>query len=732
VKKIILIFIFLTNLTFYGQNDTISISKKDSANYYSEAVLKLKNQKKFEAAFNQTKKLTNYAIRNSNDLALGDSFLCDALINYDLKNYDIAIEKIIRALSILNSIEPSSKLALGYYNLGLCYMQKENFNKAEPYFDKAELVYENLGLASATPIVMLQKAIIYKEKNNSVESEKILQEIINSPNSKDIFETKSEAYYYLSEIKTQQNQVDESLKYLNSAYKLSVDNENLEQQVKISKKLSTLYDQKEMTSESFKFLKIYSKIKDSLAVISNPEEALVTNDFGSEKIIHSIEKKDKEKKEQEKARKFYQLINILSIALITILSLLSIALYKNNLIRNKSNSALKLTNIELETTKNRIEKVSLARSEFLSTVSHELRTPLNAINGISHILLNDNPNKSQIEYLKSLKFSGNYLLTYINDILEINRIESNNIEIEDISFDLKELLANIKNSLLEQAHLNNNNFNLNIDKNIPDLVKGDPTKLSQIFINLINNALKFTKNGTVTIDSKVTQTTTENCNIEFNIKDTGIGIPVEKMDSIFESFSQGSVEINRKFGGTGLGLTIVKRLVDIMGGKINVKSNVGLGSDFSFNLDFAIGNISEIDNINFIECEKIFIDKKILLVEDNKINQMVTKKILETKLMLCEICETGEDAIEIMKTNSYDLVLMDVHLPGINGTVATAEIRKFDTETPIIALTAISLNENRDMLMSFGMDDVVTKPFNPDNLYKILEENFLKKVKISS
>ena len=546
------------------------------------------------------------------------------------------------------------------------------------------------------------------------------------PESKDTFKLQSEALYQLGQLKSYEKINNLALNYLVRGYQLSVANKNIDQQIKITKKLSEVYENMHESKNSLRFLKINTKLKDSLASIAKfTNKNIIPERFKVDEIMRTMEKMDKEKKQQDKSNKFSKLINILSIALITILSLLSLSLYKNNIIRNKSNELLRDKNSELEIAKERIEKASKARAEFLSTVSHELRTPLNAINGISHILLEDKPKASQIEYLKSLKFSGNYLLTYINEILEINRIESDTIEIEKINFNIKELLHNIQNSLKEQASQNNNDFKLNIDSEVPEILVGDPTKLSQIFINLINNALKFTQNGTITVNSKLVNRVDDSCAIKFEIQDTGIGIPKDKQETIFESFSQGSVEINRKYGGTGLGLTIVKRLVSLMGGKILVESEIGTGSTFTFNLNFKIGHEIITSTINNIADEKIFINKKILLVEDNKINQMITKKFLEKKKMLCEICETGEDAIVKMQTNNYDLVLMDVHLPGINGTIATAEIRKFNNIIPIIALTAISLNENREMLLSYGMNDVITKPFNPDNFYKVIENNLM-------
>ena len=400
---------------------------------------------------------------------------------------------------------------------------------------------------------------------------------------------------------------------------------------------------------------------------------------------------------------------------------MSLSLYKNNIIRTQSNKLLEDKNKELILAKEKVEKASNARSEFLSTVSHELRTPLNAINGITHLLLQEKPKKTQMHYLESLQFSGNYLTKSINDILEINKIDSSKAEIEKIHFNLKLLLENMQSSLKELASENQNNFIFEIDSEIPEYIIGDPTKLSQILMNLINNALKFTHNGDVIVTTKLATLEDKKANIYFEVKDSGIGIPEDKQETIFDSFSQGSIDINRKYGGTGLGLTIVKKLVCLLGGEISLESKVNEGSTFRFELPFKVTKKPhKIDKKNNKIDTITFVDKKILVVEDNKINQMITKKMLENKGIVCHIIDNGEESIEVCKYNKYDLILMDVHLPGINGTIATQQIRKFDTITPVIALTAISLNENREMLLSYGMNDVITKPFAPEDFYTII------------
>lgn len=725
MNKIYLYILLFVNLQISGFYNTTDNSSVDSSYYYSEKAIRFKNFKIFERALENANKSIVFAKKTTNKASLANGYYTLGIIYLDSERYDDAIEKFIRAISVYNTLEPSSKLALSYFKIGICHLNKANNIKAEAYFSKANSVYDNIDLPEAKVVLLLEKAKIYIKQNNLKLAEANLIKLLNSPHSKEIKRNKSEIFFQLGIIKKKEKKYVDALQYFKKSYLLSKKENNACLQLRSTEELSRVYEASTLTNNSLLFLKKHLRIKDSLERVGElKNQHLINEQVKVDDLMKSMEKMDKDKKSQEKATQFSKLINILAIALITILSLLSLSLYKNNIIRNRSNELLREKNNELKVAKERIEKASKARTEFLSTVSHELRTPLNAINGISHLLLEESPKKSQIEYLKSLKFSGNYLLTYINEILEINRIESNNIELELINFNFRELVSNIHKSLKELAEQNNNLFRLEIDENIPKNLIGDTTKISQIFINLINNALKFTKNGEVLFIAKLISENNDVCDIHFEIKDTGIGIPENKQEEIFESFSQGSVEINRKYGGTGLGLTIVKRLVALMKGEIKVMSEVDKGSRFYFNLTLEKGT-SKVEKTDQILNNEVFIGKKVLLVEDNKINQMITKKILEKKKMLVTLCETGEESIEMMRKNQYNITLMDVHLPGINGTVATEKIRKFDKETPIIALTAISLNENREMLLSYGMTDVITKPFNPDDFYKIIETNLV-------
>ncbi len=721
--KYAFVFIFFFNSFLYSQ----SHEKTDSIAYYGSLRNANLKANKYKNALFYTQKAIHYSqsIRNVPEQAYQTFRL--GKIYYDLKKYNDAIQTLHKSITLYKDLNPTSNYGAAYYYLSLCYIEKSNFADAEVYLNEAKSIFEKLKTPNTTELINLQKGIILKSKGDLEQASTLFKSIIAKPDNPVLLDRKAEALYQMGTIEALKNRYNLALNYLNKALALNEKNQNIDQKSHILLALSSVFEKMLDKNNAYSYLKQHLNLKESILILNN--ERLGIDDyerFKESERLKEITQINNENKQQEKSNKFSKLISILAIALISILSLLSLSLYKNNIIRTQTNLMLKEKNKELEIAKEKAERASNARSEFLSTVSHELRTPLNAINGITHLLLEEKPRKSQMHYLLSLKFSGSYLTKFINEILEINKIDSEKAEIEYIPFNLKQLLEDIQNSLKEIAFVNKNDFNLDVDPNIPDYLIGDPTKLSQIMMNLINNALKFTKNGTVNVIAKLSALENETATLYLEVQDTGIGIPEEKLETVFDSFSQGSIEVNRKYGGTGLGLTIVKKLTKILGGDIYLKSIVGKGSSFSFNLAFKIGTASlNIDDKAKLYDDTALCDKKILLVEDNKINQMITKKMLRNKGISCQIIENGEKAIEIVRNNKFDLILMDVHLPGINGTIATEQIRQFDSKTPIIALTAISLDENREMLLSFGMNDVITKPFIPEEFYNVIAKNLV-------
>ena len=718
--KYFFVYILFFNLLLYSQPK----EKIDSIAYYSSLSNTNIKDNNYKDALFHTRKAILYAEKNKNIQDQASQHFTLGKLYYDLKKYDDAIESLLKSSNLYATLKPSSNQANIYYYIGLCYMAEHDFENAALHFDKAKSIYTKLKIPDIAELLTLQEGLMYKSQNKLDLALSVFKTIIAKPDHPILADTKAEALYQMGSLEALKNRNNLALSYLNKALDLNSKTENLEQKSNILLALSTVYEKILDKNNAYSYLKQHLNLKERIEILNN--KRLDIDDytkFRESERLKEIIQADNKNKELQKASRFSKLISILAIALISILSLLSLSLYKNNIIRNQSNLLLQEKNKELEIAKNKAEKASKARAEFLSTVSHELRTPLNAINGITHLLLQENPRETQMDYLTSLKFSGDYLTKFINEILEINKIESHKVQIKHSSFNLKKLLKNIQNSLKELALVNDNRFIFEIDPAIPDYLNGDITKLSQIILNLINNALKFTKSGVVTVIAKLDSKTDKKATIHFEITDTGIGIPEDKLHSVFDSFSQGSIEVNRKYGGTGLGLTIVKKLTKILGGQIKLKSTVGKGSTFSFHLLFEISTQpSRIEIKPKADDQAKLLNKKILLVEDNKINQMISKKMLERKGITCITIDCGEEAIEAARNNKFDLILMDVHLPGMNGTVATQEIRLFDTVTPIIALTAISLDENRDMLLSFGMNDVITKPFIPEEFYTVIAE----------
>ncbi|MEO8933234.1 MAG: ATP-binding protein, partial [Xanthomarina sp.] len=433
--------------------------------------------------------------------------------------------------------------------------------------------------------------------------------------------------------------------------------------------------------------------------------------------------------EQKAANNLNKLTTILSIALITILSLLTLSLYKNNNIRLKTNTMLHKKNAELIVSKEKAELASKTKANFLSTVTHELRTPLYAVTGLTNMLLEENPKPDQIQHLKSLKFSGDYLLTFINDILQINKIEANKVDVEQEAFNLKKKMANIIAALNNSASNNNIKIHLEYDSKLPKNFFADQIKISQILINLIGNAIKFTKDGDIWVRAIYVNKTDEIYQVKFEIEDNGIGISQEKQNQLFESFSQGSIQINRKYGGTGLGLSIVKGLIQILKGTIYLESELEKGSKFIFELPLNYAEKTETHeeihyfrDINEIDLKDI----NILVVEDNKINQMITKKILNKMKLNCDVVDNGEDAVELVKNKHYHVVLMDIHMPGISGLEATKIIRTFNKDITIFALTAVTLEDKMYEFDEAGFDDIISKPFKQEDFEKKLYNTLIQ------
>ena len=702
-----------------------SNSGEKNIEYYFEQTRRYQNQNNIDLALESLDKAAALAESNENEKGLVDCYHKFAQLYMELDKRETTIFYWDRATVLLNELAyPYGHAVHKFLEAQLLYDSGNNFqaifmlNEARQLSNDRNLI-NNILLLEGDIYLSIDKYDSAATNFNSL--------VVNN----DIYEKETlmaKAHMGLARLNSELQNYEESAKNGKSALDIAQDN-NLEKLVyEANDILVTSYE----ALNSYDLALIHSRnllgIKDSVFTIEKVKaEAKTADRIQFDFMKEEISRQDSRIEDLSESANRSELTAILTSAFLTIISLLAVSLYRNNQIKLKTNDLLQSKNRQLQAARDAAVQAMEAKTNFLSTVSHELRTPLYAVTGLTHLLLEENPGDHQKEHLKSLKFSGDYLLNFINDILQINKIDADKLEPLTIELNLKKILTEVIESLQASAKENNTTISLSYDESIPRHLMSDPLKLSQIFMNLVGNALKFTKSGEVKVIAKLVKKMEEDVTIYFEVKDTGIGISKEQQQNIFDSFEQGSIQINREYGGTGLGLTIVKSLLGLFGSKIQLQSEVGRGSSFFFELTLKSKD-SVVDEIPF-EIEEKEYDLKglhVLVVEDNKINQVITRKMLNKRDISCDIANNGHEAVDLASKNEYDGILMDIHMPGISGVEATIEIRKFDKNTPIIALTAISLDDSLESFYAAGCNDVVTKPFKPEVFYQKIGENILE------
>jgi signal transduction histidine kinase/ActR/RegA family two-component response regulator len=650
-----------------------------------------------------------------------------SFIHTQIGNFREAEKYIDKGLQLAHALKDTFAQGNSYLGKSHLMLKLKDEAKAQLFIDSAMYVMKNV--KHCEPCYNIAKTLNAGIKNLSRNYAGALAELNEveafyngegkeqKPDPRFYIE-KSRAYFGLKKYKTAIQTIN-SVKTTKEIFSKDIS----EKYELISKAYESLGDY----NNALKNYRLYKETEDTLAIWRNSSETTrleLENQFTKKQLKSELDFQSQLNK-QKATRNWILFLGISAL-------LLALGLYSRLRFTNKTQKILQHKNEIIEAEKQKAEASEKAKHQFLANMSHEIRTPMNAIKGMTDILIRRNPNEDQKEYLEGIKQSSDSLLLIINDILDISKIEAGKVELEQEPFSVNELVNNVHTIMQFKAE----EKGLGLMKDIPSenmTVQGDATRLRQILINLIGNAIKFTEKGLVTTAVKSEQTG-EKLNLHFIISDTGIGIDDDRMDKIFESFEQAYSDTSRKFGGTGLGLSISKKLVDLHDGKIWVESEKGKGSQFHFIIPYNLAEIktevktTEDFHDNTAAALK---DIRILLVEDNAFNVIVAQEELEDAVegVQVEVAENGLIAVEKLKSTTFDVILMDIQMPVMNGFEATKAIRRLDSQkanTPIIAMTANVLKEEVDLCYQAGMNDFIGKPFDTEELLSKIK-NLVKK-----
>ncbi|MCM8568103.1 response regulator [Gramella jeungdoensis] len=721
------VFFLLWNISLAQDSNSIS---RDTLNALLDSIEESIKEYNYEKAIEDSHSLINLAKDADDQYFVAKAYNNLGHVYLDLDDRARARRNYTLGLEYAQKCSNDTILMRSYNNLGNIYSEMpETQTKGINYYNKVIKLAEKINDPVESVVPKANIGWTYLDNGQFEKAYPYINESLKTVDStKESYTRKERLDYLYSQLYmlhgryySHKKEYDTATYYFENSIRLA------EEDSLILPAAEAYYEYAEMLEQKGDFEKAYlaqekyteynSKIFESKKL---RQMEIANARFNLNEYRRNLELAEREQEYQEeiieKSKEKVIIMVLSSLGLIFIL----VFLHKVNRDRQNLISKLRDKNKQYKEAKDEAEKLSRLKTRFFSTVSHEIRTPLYGVIGLTSLLLEDKSLKKHQGDLRSLKFSADYLLALINDVLQMNKMESNEVKLENVSFKLKDLMKSIVNSFEFTRLQNKNEIHLDIDENIPPFLIGDSVRLSQVLMNLVGNAMKFTERGTICIVTRQIERDEEYSKIYFEVEDNGPGIPESKKKVIFEEFSQLN-NSNYSYQGTGLGLPIVKRLLRLFNSKIRLDSKEGEGATFSFTINFKIDNSKkELPKIKQEVFASSNSSRKILVVDDNRINQVVTKRVLTKKDFKCTVAGDGEKAIQLARTNDFDLILMDVNMPGISGLEASKEIRKFNKEIPILALTAVEVEEIREEILAAGMSDIIVKPYDVQQFYQVV------------
>ncbi|MEP7263168.1 MAG: ATP-binding protein, partial [Bacteroidota bacterium] len=690
----------------------------------------------------------------------------------ELSNFNKSLSHFLTAAEYAEKSHDAKTMGTVMVHIGQHYQHHEMYQKAIPYLHRAINLFIELGDSSKLMEATAELGITQKEMHQFDEAQKNLTEALKFARLHNKMMMEHFTLGQLGLLKSMQGRHKEAIQLLEQNYEMSekmndvadyywmmgneflamkdyqqaisnynkglpiaIENEMPQVTADFYDMMATAYAGAKDYNNAYNYARQSMLMKDTIYDVARQDELIqMQEQFESNKKDKEITLLNKDKQLKAEEASHQKLIKNIFIAGLVIALLFVFVLLNRYKIKQRTAKQLEEKNIQIKKEKERAEQSERFKSQFLANMSHEIRTPMNAVIGMTYLMEDTRLDEKQRRYLNAIKNSSENLLVIINDVLDLSKLEAGKMELEKIPFRLDDVLNTVYDTLRFKAEEKGLHFNIKKSETINPYLKGDPTRLSQVLLNLTGNAIKFTDKGSVNIHVENLASTNSDgkCNLRFIIIDTGIGIPEEKRAAIFDSFKQASEGTSRKYGGTGLGLSISQQIIQLHNSKIIVESNPEGGSVFTFDVSYGLADDAEFESVNYKpEAENFDTLKgiRILLAEDNEYNQEVAVLSLHRMVddLKIDIAEDGMQVLELLKKNIYDVILMDVQMPGMDGYEATKAIRNdFDADKkniPIIALTASATREEINAGFDAGMNAYVAKPFKPaDLLIKIASQ----------